>query len=299
MALVHATAGLSAIAINSYQKFRSISATPTLPSKPGEARLVFDRPGVAAVLSVRIDEANHRTTTTEYWVTLTEPQRVGRAGFTLVLTGKARASVGPPYDGGPPTSHNGCWSSLNAVPDDGLRCVSLRSAADGRPSELDSSELQLISGYVDARSTVVTIRSDSQFHTQAGKRTYCALPSVGANYTPKAGRNEVRLTYGDQTAFLPSTLTVELRYRKLEVNERVESASPELATPGHLAWVDRDAAMVGATGSLVDVVKEETGQSELFLLGVLLGSLVGLAQALVAALYKEAKKVTKILRGPG
>jgi hypothetical protein len=81
----------------------------------------------------------------------------------------------------------------------------------------------------------------------------------------KDGRDEIRLKYGNiVVAYLQSTLGVVLRYRELTVNERVESISPELATPGQLAWVD--------------VVKEETGQSEVFLLGIVLGSLVGVLQ---------------------
>jgi hypothetical protein len=220
----------------------------------------------------------------------------GKIGFTFVLTGNARTSDEPLLEGGPSTEKNGCWVSLYIVPEGGGHCAAVRSAADGRPSDFSNPELQLISSYVDVTGTVISIRSDSQFHTEAGKRTYFELPTVGTNYTPKPGREDIRLTYGDQTAYLPGTLDVMLRYRALKVNERVENASPELATPGQLAWVDPDAALVTATGSLVDVVKEEEGQSELFLLGVLLGSLASVLQLLLTALYKVAGEIVKILK---
>jgi len=82
-----------------------------------------------------------------------------------------------------------------------------------------------------------------------------------------------------------------MRYRSLGPKDRTENIRPEPLLARQLSWAATDSTQLRPRGSIVDIVKEETGQQILFILGV--GA--GIASTAVPLLLSWMAKRTRFL----
>jgi hypothetical protein len=276
-----------ALAVGSYafhNRFATLSATPSLPARPGQAALVFDRPNVPALLELRVDDTS--STRLNFAITVADDYRSSnQLDFVLSLSGLIARP--PDLPGLRRTKdNNGCWQTIYVIPDRAARCNVVTMPHKGYPANKDSPEQRLaIRGKVirnnsGAMFTQVTVNlyDNPSYSTTAGKRTFFALPVIGTTFIPGPYRDSFPLDYGiGQPVYAPHPLNLIMEYRPLAPTERLDFVAPEVYEAGELSWVDLETTEMGPHGSIVDTVKEETTQSTLFIMGVgagLLGTVV-------------------------
>jgi hypothetical protein len=241
--------------------------------------LYFDRPGVAAFLESNISALVYGETEMRTRVTVESPN-LETVRFFLVYAGDARTRE--PYPNGDPSQRaNGCWVSTWAIPDYGFSCRSARIGIGGgytRPEyRVDTQVLtgQIIkSGPGGVMSVEIRTSGTKDFSAKAGKRRYFALPAIGTPYVPETFRTQTAAAneLGDgKFGYTPLRLDVAVDYGKLTQSDRVENLAPQIVATGSLTWVDVDASLVRASGSIVDTVAEERGQQILFMIAIYAG----------------------------
>jgi hypothetical protein len=270
---------IGVVSIAAYRKFQTLSAVPTPRSDAGQVSLYFDRPGVTALLESNINPQHYGETEIRTQITVENPE-LDTVTYFLVYAGDARTRE--PYPNGDPSQRaNGCWVSTWALPDTGFSC---RSAQIGIRAGYTPSayrvETQVLTGQIirpgpnGAMSVEIRTSSVKDFSAKAGKRRYFALPAIGTPYVPESFRRQADATneLGDGTfGYTPARLDVAVDYGKLAQSDRVENLAPQATVTGSLTWVDVDASLVQASGSIVDTVAEERGQQILFMIAIYAG----------------------------
>jgi hypothetical protein len=282
---------LIGFAVLGYQLFRDISTTPDRLPDPGEVRLVFDRPGVPALLEATITSTEFEATAFDYFIRIKDGFEADEVDFTIVTISAIRSIGQPMFPRGPPSQPNGCPVTVYVVPEKGSTCASVRIGDEGFPGSRYLVGAQLITGRIQrnesgAMFATVHARAQVPVSTSAGKRANFRLPAIGTTYLPADGR-DLALDFGtDRDLFVPGELDVIVQYDELEPTDRLQSVAPDPFRAGKLAWVEADASMIAAHGSVVDITAEERGQRLLFMLGVLAGVITGMVSNAVLLLLR-------------
>lgn len=294
---------ITAIAIalmTMYNRFRRETAVPSPLPDAGTARLFFDRPSVPASLDVQVDDRSRGYTQIRYLILLDQSYTGQGVRFSLVLSGLARVSETYP-DGEPNMQANGCWASVAVILDpahgNDYDCYKTRLTPDAGYSPPEYRiDTQVISGVLRARKpqerdATVLASLYWSYNTSAGKRTYFTLPSIGTPYAPADFRAEIYADLGrNGRGYVPSRLIVRIDDGALAPTEKFDSVTPEPYKAGRKLWIDLDAAMISAHGSVINTVFEEQAQRDLFLFGAGAGIATTVLPILVEKLWSLIRR---------
>lgn len=299
LALMASTVGLLVKLYNGYQK---ASAVPTPPADVGSVRLFFDRPSVSAILEVRMrDYEFEEGTTVEYQITFEDDYTGKAARFFLVLAGKALAPETYP-NGDREVDSQGCWPGTSVFRDttNSWTCYTTKLGPGlGYSSPELQTPAQVISGVIDrdqpAHSMAqITTYLRVPFSESAGKRTYFTLPSIGTPYVPTGIRSDITSDLGrDKHTYVPSRVDLGIDYGELPPTAKFDSVVPEPYKVGAKYWIQLDAAMVAAHGSVIDTVAEEQFDKDIFLYGTFVGIAASALPILGTGVFRLLRSSTR------
>jgi hypothetical protein len=244
----------------------------------GSVQLFFDHPSVPASLVVQVDDRDGRSGDPRYSIYLEDGYAGPQVRFFLVLSGRAMVPETYP-DGEPSGKPDGCWAGLYVILDKGTSVACYKAqlgthAGYTRPENRTATQVVsgALGGSPSGRDAQIQTFPDAGYAVSAGKRTYFTLPSIGTPHIPAAYRSSIEtdLSAGHH-GFVPGRLDMEIDYGSLAPAERLDSVAPEPAKAGTKSWVELDADMISARGSIVDSVLEEKAQRDTFLYGAFVG----------------------------
>ncbi|MEU4237395.1 hypothetical protein [Actinoplanes sp. NPDC026619] len=290
-----------------YRNFQLESAVPEPPRDRGEVQLFFDRPSVPAVLEVRIDDRHPGSAMIDYQINLDDDYAGPSVRFFLTFSGSARVPETYP-NGDPDQTVNGCWHTASVVlaEEDAASCYEekLGSGAGYTAPEyrVDTQVVTGVMGGKDAARRFVSVTAFPRhgYSTSAGKRTYFALPGFGTPYIPAGYRAEADKELGrNNRGYVPSRLDMSVDYGELAATERLDSIAPDPGKAGTKSWVELDASMLEAHGSIVNNVLEEKAQRNTFLYGAFVGIAATLLPILVQYLVGLWRRPAAAAPAPG
>ncbi|MGW2145611.1 hypothetical protein ACWCOT_14990 [Nonomuraea bangladeshensis] len=280
----------------SYEQFRQISAVPRPLANEGKAEIFFDRPDLATYFAAEVDDGPRGSTPSISYVLSTAGTHLDGTHFSLYLTGAARYTEIYP-NGEKMETISGCPMSVWTSPKIKITCTKATVPND-RLSLANSSHIpaQLIEGTLpitSAGNAFLQIRTvnEQAFSVTAGKRTYFSLPSIGSARLPKELRKANIGTPGDRPRFVPSDLSLVVTYSNLQPNHRIENIVPSPKPADQLMWVENDTMAIRAYGSIVDILVEERGQQQLFLIALLAGFLASLVPLQIGSAFSLIRKL--------
>jgi hypothetical protein len=89
--------------------------------------------------------------------------------------------------------------------------------------------------------------------------------------------------------YVPETLDVTVDYGEMDLKYRPEDVAPVLLLAGRLDWGEHDASLVTARGSPVNTTKEESGQTTLFIVGIVVAAFISFVPQTVLWTIGSAK----------
>ncbi|MEV4079793.1 hypothetical protein AB0J43_05830 [Nonomuraea fuscirosea] len=279
----------------SYEQFRQISAVPRPLANEGKAEILFDRPGLVTYFTAEVNNGGRGFAPSIDYVLSGKGTHLDGARFSLYLTGSARFTENTP-NGEKLKTIDGCPISVWTSPKIKITCTEATVPND-RLSLVNSKDIpaQLVEGTLpidSAGNAFVQIKTANEhaFSVTAGKRTYFSLPSIGSAPLPKELRQLNVSAPGDRQRFAPSDLTLTVTYSNLQPNHRIENIVPSPKPADRLMWTENDAMTIRAYGSIVDILVEERGQQQLFLIALLVGFLASLVPLQIGFTFSLIKK---------
>jgi len=255
--------------------YHSTTNSASRPPYQGAIRVYFDRPVSSATIDASIAVSSYFPARTEFYVYLSLDETVNEPiGFSLLVTGDAIPDASPLKEYEDDRRDDGCIESVSSTAND-LNCFSLQTDPDGLGDTANPDTTgEYISGTIVPTSSgfaygTVTMYSNSEIEISDSERSYFRLPDIGTAYIPIEDRSRLGLRFGSQVRYIPNAVTTRVKYRALAASERLEFASPSIASPGELSWVDTRSSEVEASGAIIDVDKSKSVENDLFIAGLL------------------------------
>ncbi|WP_410596306.1 hypothetical protein [Amycolatopsis sp. lyj-23] len=279
-----------------YGQYSKISDFPPRAADAGGARLYFSQQGVDAIMQAKVTDSKWSGQQLDIYINATGKDVGHDLGFRVVLTGSlATQPELPLWD---KKDAHGCWRNLYVIPEQSYSCVMNKGTSDGLGGNVPNLDQIVVAGDMlpaqqDHTWAQVTIYTDQSMRTSAGKRTNFSLPQFGTKKVPESIRNIPYEVGISEKVFAPSKLDLVIDYRDLDPNEKIDSIAPDLYESGKLSWIETDSSIIHPRGSIVNVELEESGQRQLYLIGILAGLLSAIAPMAFSAACKKIEKLTR------
>ncbi len=272
-ARVTASVTLSGLAfLGLFTWFTSISASPDQPATDQKILIFTDRPGVPLQASIDFSETVTRSgekfNMVLFLLTVDASYQGDSVGVSIAFQGEGfrrpNQRVVPPI--------GNCSLEADIYEPEGISptCTDSETLNPFRAERYQVVSATL-NGTGNPMRFTLTAQSTDGWSSSGFSRTAFHLPQVGTGYGEPESLSPEENNIGPTQLFHPDVTALDVTYRPLTSDEKIEIVSPQPQDSDALHWSKAGNGSFSAHGSTVVLGRQEQQSNQTFLIGVLAG----------------------------